>query len=197
MRRRAITLGLAALCLALAGLLPAGASAAPAPAWTLAATAEPANFAPGAGGEYVVVATTVGAAPTTGKSEVQITIPAGLEVIGAEARNRDPSAASEPKCTPPPAQVITCETSETFGSGRLFVAQVQVKVPIATPVGPLSAQATVSGGGATGVISASAPTLIQLDPVPFDFLPARSALLSEEDGEPATRAGQDPYQQTV
>jgi hypothetical protein len=188
---------LAALCLALAGLLPGAASAAPAPAWTLAATAEPANFAPGAGGEYVVVATNVGAQATTGKSEVQITIPAGLEVIGAEARNRDPSAAKEPTCTPPPAQVITCETSEPFGSGRLFLAQVQVKVPSATPEGPLQAQATVSGGGATGVISASAPTLIQPNPVPFDFLPARSALLSEEDGEPATRAGSDPYQQTV
>jgi hypothetical protein len=196
--RKPILILAALFCLALAGLLPAAASAAPEAAWTLAATAEPANFAPGAGGEYVVVATNVGAKATSGsESELQITIPAGLKVIGAEARNRDPAAATQPTCTAPPAQVITCKTAEPFGSGRIFLAQVQVEVPLATPEGTLDAQATISGGGAAGVISASAPTLIQPDPVPFDFLPARSALLTEEDGEPASRAGQDPYQQTI
>ena len=188
---------LAALCLALAGLLPATASAAPEPAWTLAATAEPANFAPGAGGEYVVVATNVGAKATSGsESELQITIPAGLKVIGTSALNRDPATATQPTCTAPPAQVITCKTPETVGSGRVLIAQVQVEVPLATPEGTLNAQASVSGGGA-GTIAATAPTLIGPDPVPFDFLPARSALLTEEDGEPASRAGSDPYQQTI
>ena len=192
-----MTLRLAVLCLALAGLLPASASAAPAPAWALTATPEPANFAPGAGGEYVVVATNVGAATTSGEeTELQIAVPEGLEVIGSEARNSDRAAIADPTCTPP-AQVVICKTAEPFGPGRLFIAQVEVQVPPATPEGTLSAEAVISGGGAVGAITATAPTLIGPDPVPFDFLAGFKAPLTLEDGEPASIAGSHPYQQTI
>ena len=58
--------------------LPAAASAAPAPAWTLTMTPIPANFAPGGTGEYVAVATNVGAAPTSGTAIFEATLPVGI-----------------------------------------------------------------------------------------------------------------------
>ena len=78
MRRRTITalLTLTALCL----ILPTFAPAAAKPAWTLTATPMPANFAPGSTSQYLLVATNVGAAPTTGEAmTIETTLPAGLE----------------------------------------------------------------------------------------------------------------------
>jgi hypothetical protein len=188
---------LAALCLALAALVPANAAASPAPAWTLTATSEPANFAPGGDGEYVVVATNVGAEKTSGsESELVIKVPAGLTVTATSALNSTPGT-TKPACTPAPAQVITCKTAEPIGSSQLLVAQVQVKATSAPEGTPLSAEAAISGGGATEEITASATTQIQKDPVPFDFLPGFNAPLTEEDGEAATLAGHHPYQQTI
>jgi hypothetical protein len=188
---------LTALCIALAALLPASASAAPAPAWTLAATAEPANFSPGANGEYVVVATNVGAGGTTGaEAEIELTVPAGLEILTFSGRSTDPAVTAKASCAEA-AQVITCKTGEPIGPGRLFIVQAQVQVPIATPEGVLTAEATISGGGATNLITAAAPTRVQPDPLPFDFLAGFNAPLSEEDGEPSLFAGSHPYQQTI
>jgi hypothetical protein len=197
MRARRGTPTLAALCcLALAALLPSTATAAPAPAWSLAGVAEPSNFTPGALGEYIFVATNVGAAPTDGsQTTLQITIPAGLEITDAEARNSDPNSASEPSCAPL-GQVVTCTTAEVFGSSRLFIAQVQVKVPPATPAGTLSAKATASGGGAAEAIETEVLTPVQSTPLDFDLL-SFLAPLTEEDGSPAFLAGSHPYQQTV
>jgi hypothetical protein len=196
-RRGALTL--AAACLASAALLPSTATAAPAPAWTLSAVAEPGNFTPGKVGEYVIVATNVGAAATDGtQTTLDITVPDGLEILTAEARNSDPEAGEEPQCEEPlVGPVITCETSEVFGSSRLFIAQVQVKVPPLTPEGPLSAGVTVSGGGATDPVQITLETPVQGDPLGFGFLAGFEAPLTEEDGSPATIAGSHPYQQSI
>jgi hypothetical protein len=179
--------------------LPGTAAAAPAPAWILSAVAEPSNFTPGQVGEYVIVATNAGAAPTDGtQATVQITVPDGLEITASEARNSDPEAASEPACAAPVGQVVTCTTSEVFGSSRLFIAQVQVKVPLATPEGTtLSAAVSVSGGGAADPIETTLETPVQADPLGFGFLAGFEAPLTEEDGSPAQVAGSHPYQQTL
>jgi len=185
-----------ALCLALAALLPTAASAAPGAAWTLAATPEPTNFAPGVGGEYVVVATNVGAAATSTEVELELTVPAGLEILTFSGRNTDPAATTDPTCVKA-GQTITCKTAEPIGPSRLLIVQTQVEVPLATPEGTVTAEAIVSGGGAATPISATALTQVQPDPVPFDFLAGFSAPLSEDDGEPSLVAGSHPYQQTI
>jgi hypothetical protein len=196
MRRRVTTLTLAGLCLlSLAALLPSFAAAVPGSAWNLAATAEPANFPKGGGGEYVVVATNVGAAATAGsESVVTLTVPPGLEILTFSAQNSTPGATA-PTCTES-GQTITCKTGQPVGSGRLFIVQAQVEVPSTVAEGPLEAQASAAGGNAKA-IGATAPTLIGPDPVPFEFLPGFKAPLTEEDGEPTLAAGAHPYQQTI
>jgi len=197
MGRRGAVCALLASCLCLAGILPAASAAAPAPAWTLSAVAEPSNFSAGRVGEYILAATNVGAAPTDGtQTTIEFTLPAGVQFLATEARNTDPESSSEPSCPDPVGGVITCTTSEVFGSSRVFIAQVQVKVPPGTPDTTLEAKATVAGGGADP-LEASLKTPVQAEPLAFQILEPFEAPLTEEDGSPATIAGSHPYQQTL
>ena len=100
MNSRVAALTVAVICCALGVLGPASASAA-APAWTLTMTPEPANFAPGATPEYVIVATNVGAAPASGQSVLKVTLPKAWEIVSYGAVNSDPGPAADPLCTPP------------------------------------------------------------------------------------------------
>jgi hypothetical protein len=199
MSRRKAALALASLCLALAALLPAGASAA-APAWTLSLTPLPANFAPGRTVEYLVVGTNVGAGPTTSESVLEVNVPGApgeLEILDVDPVNSDPSATEEPECEEPSAQVIACKTDKAIAPGRLLWAQIKLKVSPAAPEGAtLQAKARIGGGGGADV-SATAPTPVQADPVPFGFLPGFTAPTTDEDGAAATLAGSHPFQQTI
>ncbi len=191
---RALALAAALCCSALA--LSAPAASAAAPGWTLAISPLPANFAPGQESEYAVVAANVGAAPTTGETEVKVTIPAGMAVSTFNAGNTDPEAPNEPTCTAL-GQVVTCKTAEAFHPGYLFRVKVGVTIPSGAPEEVLTTQATISGGGATQAIAASSPTPVQEDAVPFDFLPGFKAPATDEDAEAELLAGAHPYQQTV
>jgi hypothetical protein len=196
MRRRALSAAMiAATCLALAAFGAPLASAA-APAWTLTMTPEPANFAPGATPEYVVVATNVGAKATSGETRLEVELPKAWEIVASGAINSDPGPAADPVCkeeTP----LFTCKTSEPFSPGRVLRAQVRVKIPLAEPQALLEAKAAISGGGSAQEITTTTPTPVQAGAVPFDFLPGFNSPLTDEDGNPAALAGSHPYQQTV
>src|SRR4051812_1593502 len=184
MSARKALLGALALCLALAALAPAAASAAPAPAWSLTLTPMPANFAPGASPhpEYMVVATNVGAAPTTGTSVLSATLPEGLQPLAAFGVNA--SIPTEGKNLPCEVkeQLITCETSDALDPGRWLFIQIEVEPAAAAAGTTLTTQATISGGGASQAVSAATPTKVQAEAVPFDFLAGFHAPISEEDG---------------
>ena len=194
MNSRVAALTVAVICCALGVLGPASASAA-APAWTLTMTPEPANFAPGATPEYVIVATNVGAAPASGQSVLKVTLPKAWEIVSYGAVNSDPGPAADPLCTPT-TPIFTCETNEPLFPGRALRAQVRVQIPPGAPKETLEASAAISGGGATEV-SVSSPTAVQNEAVPFDLLPGFNSPLTDEDGNPVTLAGSHPYQQTV
>jgi hypothetical protein len=165
------------------------------PAWTLTVSPMPSNFFTGVSPdpEYLVIATNVGGASTTGEPTVlKAVLPAGLKPIHSEAINTDPASA-DPSC-PVLGQTITCETSEAIGSGRVLMGQISVEVT--APPGTLDLHASVSGGGAKEV-STTFPTQIQAAPVAFDFLPGFTAPLTNRDGSPADLAGSHPNQQTV
>jgi hypothetical protein len=194
--RKATLIG-AALCCSLAALLPASASAEPAPAWTLSVTPMPANFAPGADPkpEYFLIATNVGAAPTTSEpSVIEATLPDGLIPTKVTGVNSDRGAAVKPECDIE-GQKITCETTEAVGSNRKFEGLISVEV--AAPEGTYDLQASVKGGGVSQEVSTTFPTQVQSDPLDFDFLPGVKAPLVNEDGTPTELAASHPFEQVV
>ncbi len=186
-------LAVATLCLVAAALAPAAAQA-DSTAWQLTLTPIPASPSPGGEDEFFAVATNVGGAPSTGTSVVEVTLPTGITPVGFEAINSDQSAAAAPTCEIAP-QLVTCETTEVVHPGRLLL--IKIRATVGAPEGPYEATATVSGGGASALVEASAPIAVQPGPVPFGFLPGFAAPLSEADGSPATLAGAHPYQQTI
>jgi hypothetical protein len=180
---------------ALAGLAPA-AQASPAPAWTLSLNPLPSNFVPGKTSEYFAAATNVGAGSTSGKVELEVTLPPEVAPIKVRSFDNDPSSPADPPCAIV-AQTISCETSEALDPGRLLAAQVTVEVPLGAPEETLSAEASVLGGGAAQQVRATAPTTISADPLPFDVLPGFSGSLTGEDGSAITAAGSHPQQYSI
>jgi hypothetical protein len=185
----------AVACLALPGLFPVGAQATGAPAWSLSITPLPANFAPAASlpPEYLLAATNIGGAPTSGTSTVAIKLPAGLTPTKAKAIDLDPKS-PEPVCTPPSGQEISCQTGSSIKPG--YRVQVTVTVTVAVAPGTYVSEARVSGGGAQA-ITTNSPTPVQANPVPFGILAGFVAPLSDEAGNAVTLAGSHPYQQTA
>lgn len=178
----------ALLCLA-ALLAPAPSAGAEAkPAWLLSVTAMPTHFAPGAvgtdrgGPSYLLVATNVGSAPTTGSVTLTDTLPEGIT----------PTSTIGGNCALPVGQVVTC-TETGVNPGEKIEVNVIVDVD---PTAKGSNKASVQGGGAAGPVTVETPTTISPFPPPFGFLPGFQAPLSEEDGSPASLAGSHPYQLT-
>jgi hypothetical protein len=192
MRGKKTGLGLLALGLLLAALLPASAQAAT-PAWSLALSPMPSNFAPAASPEpeYLAAATNIGGAPTGSTSTMKLSLPPGFTPTAVQVTPPE----LNPTCTIA-GQEVKCATSEPIPAGELFLVQVKVAVS-ATEGEVLTTTASISGGGAAQEVKASSPTPVQAGPVPFDFLPGFNAPTTDEDGNALTLAGSHPYQQTV
>jgi hypothetical protein len=200
MTARKAAIGMVTTCCALAALGPASAQAAPAPAWAITLTPMPSNFEVGTvrNPQYLILATNVGAADTDATTTVvKATLPPGLKPLNPSGEDTDPRAEKEKlACKVEAIQTIVCETDEVVGPGRVIKAETEVEVE-ATAKGTLSADAQVSGGGAAQEATATFPTEVKSEPVPFGFLPGFKALLNDEAGEPVTQAGSHPYQQTL
>jgi hypothetical protein len=187
MRRARATLVAALLCLTTAALAPAPA-AAEAPAWTITLTPLPANFAPGQPGEYLAVATNVGGAPTTGEAtKLEVLLPAQIKPLAATSTSMS--------CAPIVSQAVKCETTTALPPSRLLL--VKVKAEATGPTGTYDAVAHVRGGGTGQEASATMPTPVQAEPIPFGFLAGFAAPVNGADGSAAVLAGSHPYQQTV
>lgn len=193
-RRRAIPIATALFCLFLAALLPALASAAAKPAWSVAITPLPANFAPNTESEYLVLATNVGAAPTGGESTLEIALPTeGVALLAENATNSTPGTTTQPTCAPT-GQTIVCKTTEAVGSGRYLLAKVLLEADGTTPT--ITSTAKMSGGEG-GEASATSLAPVQSATVPFGFLPGFASPLTDEEGKADLLAGSHPYQQTT
>jgi len=192
---------------ALAALLvPAQASAAPAPAWQLTLIPLPTNLEPGTvgfgegfGAEapfYRLLATNVGSAATSGSITFTASFPPGIAPLPEPIGDDMDGATPDPQCTAV-GQQVTCTTPGPVYPSRTIGAKVPVAVS-ASANGQLDVQAQISGGGA-GPVSTTAPTTIG-GSTPFGFLPGAaglSSVLTDEDGSGSTQAGSHPDQMTV
>jgi hypothetical protein len=201
MRMRRTALLLAGACLALAGLAPTGAQASPEAAWTLSIAPMPSNFSPTALAppEYLVSATNVGAAATTGNSVLKIKLPeGGFTAVKTIAKTvaLGTSLGPEPTCTIAGAgREVTCETATVLPPGSRL--QVSVSLSVTASPGTYETEAQASGGGAANAVSAVSQTSVQSEALPFGILPGFTAPLTGEEGAASTLAGSHPYQQTL
>jgi uncharacterized repeat protein (TIGR01451 family) len=200
--RRRISLRIVTLALMLvaAGLLPAAAHAAPAPAWDVSLTSAPTHLKPGGSHEapdnatYYFEAVNVGGAATSGPVTFTDTLPAGITPISTEGRG---------SCTvgAPTVQDVVCTTSEVVEPGDFsLIVRISVDVdPGFADPSTVVNEATISGGGAA-TVTASTTTTISSIPAAFDFLDGANGLqgqLTKSDGSAATEAGSHPGQLTV
>ena len=182
-----------ALLIAAAALAPA-AQATPSAAWSLTLAPMPSNFDPASAlqPEYLVTATNVGAAPTSGTSTLTLTLPDGL--TPAQANFRELPDTTEIPCTIS-SQTVTCAATEAIQPGALILAEV--KVALSAAKGVYDTQAKIEGGGAAKAVKATSPTPVQGEAVPFGFLSGFQSPLTGQAGEALSLAGSHPYQQTV
>jgi hypothetical protein len=171
--------------LALGAAAPASASAAPQPAWRLTLEPYPTHFVPGAKGRYLLMATNVGSAGAAGPTQIEGTLPAGLTLVSAKANSKACSLAG---------QTFSCEITAATPPGLAILAEVKLEVGSLPDPSTLTAEAEVSGGGASAQTSAT--TTISSTPPIFGFT-AISAPALEEEGGAASLAGSHPYGQTV
>jgi hypothetical protein len=188
-----VLLLLLALALASIATLAPAAQAAPAPAWTLSATPLPSNIAPGSDVEYLVFASNVGAAATTGPSEIEASFPETITPVKATSKNT--AGPSEASCSLA-VHSLTCVEAKPVASGGEFFINITAEVSLAAS-GASTVVAAVRGGGAQEA-DAQSSSPVQTSAVPFSISPpGLLAPLTEEDGAPAVLAGSHPYQQTL
>ena len=123
------------------------------PAWKITSSATPTNFQPGSGNAaFVVTATNVGDAPTTGPIVVADTVPAPtvapVEILGIDdwRINREAIAERLPlKCT---LKKRSCEFAKPVIPGDSLTVVVRVSIVAGPTPATVTNVARVSGGGA-------------------------------------------------
>jgi len=206
--------GIAVSCfLVLIAVLATNANAAaPAPAWSITAISYPTNFVPNSvdtnrvGPAYLLMATNVGGAATSGTFTITDTLPAGLTLSptlppdGVFGREKLPEVSPDVhlKCTSA-GQTVTC-TGGAPGVNAGESVRLTVPVEVTAASGVVTNVASISGGGAV----AQASTIIdtQISPVPADFglLPGKAGLFgiaTTASGSTARLAGSHPYALTI
>jgi uncharacterized repeat protein (TIGR01451 family) len=195
---RSVSLALASVAFVLAALLPVSAVAAePAPAWKLSLISLSTNFTPGSSekDEYMLTATNVGGAPTSGEITLSDTLPEGLTPTAADGFSLVPP---KPSCGIVD-QTATCTTLGSLPPGHRLEVRIEVDVA-SLPEGTTLPNTAEVGGGGAAPVQASTMTTISANPASFGFLAGTAGLtapLTDFDGSPATQAGSHPYQFTV
>ena len=203
MRRLPAALALALAATAIVGA-PARAAVAPAPWWQPGVEVAPTYLPPGGTGEVIVTASNLGdEAVNAADSPVTLTdtLPAGLVPISVEGAAATEGAAEKTtrvKCPAgePPPPTVTCTFTGTLNPYQELSFTIKVKVE--APAGTVAArpdQVTVEGGGA-GRASKVVQLQINGQPTPFG-VQDYELQPTNEDGTPATQAGQHPFQLTT
>src|SRR4051794_32164925 len=112
-----------ALSFALLALLAPASQAAPLPAWALQLNRLPAAVPPASTGEFLAVATNVGAKATDSPVSLQIELPEGIEPKAVNAPANGPLSCLKV------AHGIDCESTEVVRAGAVIQAAVLFDAP--------------------------------------------------------------------
>ena len=170
LRRLAISLCLCLGAFAALGAAPAAAET----IWNLEMHHNQTNFPPGASAQYWLDLNNVGSSGSSGPIELSLELPAGMTskaVIVGEEQTSGPSL--KWSCTGASgATEVQCETEEgSIPRHRLayLIVEVNVEAGLAEGV-PLTATATLAGGGAAKASTDSEPTEVDSTPAGFGVL---------------------------
>jgi hypothetical protein len=186
-RRGAITVTLVAVLMSVAA-----ASAAAAPVWRIASTANT-SASPGGTLQYFILATNVGD-PTDGATPYTMTIdlPTGVTGVSITPVNADwvcsdPSGASS----------VTCTNSDELDPGDGSTGAMILTTAVASDAsGDLVASASITDGGAAAPASTVDPTRISDTPAGFG-IDGFDAQATDSSNQSFTQAGGHPYAYTT
>lgn len=196
-RSCAVTIAAGVVALVFPGL----AIAAPAPAWSIAISSYPTQFAAVTGGGegtppgYLVLVTNYGAAATSGKFTITDRLSARLAFSTAAGASGTFGGRRAQLDCEVSGQTVSCSGNDPLQPGETARMTVPVKVKPESS-GAVLDRATISGGGAVGVEARTATQIGDGSPA-FELLPGADQLsgaISGSDGSTATLAGSHPYQ---
>ena len=202
---RPLSLAVALVCATWLLTAPGARADAPAPAWTITTSSFPTVFTAGStyaggGDNFVLTATNIGGAASSGPVTITDTLPAGVtpDPTGAIAGDQYAPAFGNVPCSAT-GQVVTCTDPDAIQPGGWIHADVRVDVA-AGAAGSVANQASVNGGGAAGPVSTSASTQLNAPTPPFGFQPGTAGIdgsITNADGSTDTQAGSHPYQLSI
>jgi hypothetical protein len=180
------------------------AGAAGAVAWTVRSVAQPTHFAPADKvacrteqkcDRYQLLVTNVGDAPSSGPVTLTDRLPAGITLLEIESAF---APGGGWVCTEGVGiSIVRCTLEESIAvSGYAPSLTIQVSAPSQGMAGSLHNEATVSGGGAVGVVSGSVDTLVSALAAPFG-VEEFGLEPTDASGAPFVQAGGHPWELTA
>jgi hypothetical protein len=149
---------------------------------SLGTTVEPAQA-----GALQLFATNIGGAPTSGAYTLEVDLPAGVTT------NSTPDGLADWVCTPGASQSsFSCASSKAVDPGATARAVIAPLAVTATAEGTLTAEVSISGGGAGSGATFELPIVIDDTPAEAG-VQAFYAGAYDENGVPETRAGAHPF----
>jgi hypothetical protein len=185
-RRLSLTVLASSLALGFISVTPTLA----APWWHISSETVPTNLPPGGSGQVLLVISNLGDQPVNGAGEPVIftdKLPSGLvaTAISGPVKNH-----TQVECSP--------STLQCSFKGVLYPYEeltITLSVEVKAPGGVLRDEASVRGGGAPGS-SRSLEVPVSSEPASFGVA-GYELFPSNEDGTPATQAGEHPFQLTT
>jgi hypothetical protein len=202
-----------AMCVVTTAWEPSVARAAELPGtnWSLQAAPSPSSFVsdrntlcelkngnPEACDHYTIITTNIGGRRSEGPIVVVDTLPSGVSAVGTPggANEKETMSWSCTTETPIAREVVTC-ISEGVVPATSAAAPIFISVAVGPEAGPqLENHVEISGGGATGAVSADRVTVVDDIPPAFEPLAFSMGLFGRQ-GLPAIQAGGHPGALTV
>lgn len=181
---------------------PAAGDGTPSPAWSISLTSYPTVFAPGsvAAGKgppgFLLTATNIGAAATSGGFSLTVNLPEGIEpTLASGATGTYGRPPTDLQCGASGTAVVCKSGAPSLKPGQVAAVVIPVKV---SSTAPSSVMTTASvEGGTAAASSASLETEVRPGAPPFSLLAPASQpgdLATAADGAAVTQAGSHPFE---